>query len=425
MYGKLEKSNKVVLMSDFLQLTIVLIIILVAAKLAGYLSTRIHQPSVFGELLVGLLLGPTLLNLTHLSFITNTHIEDFITDLGELGVLLLMFLAGLELHLKDLAKNTRVAAFAGILGVILPVGLGLLFGELVGMDFNHGLFLGLTLGATSVSISAQVLIELNQLKSRVGLALLGAAVFDDILVILLLSTFLAFLSGGSSLGGIALVFGKMIGFLSLSSLIGIYVLPWLVRKTSKLPISQGVTTLAIVILLIYGVAAELLGGMAAITGTFLAGLMFARTPEKSIIETNLHAISYAFFVPIFFVSIGLSVNLRNTDLNTLWIILGISVLAILGKILGAGLGGLLAKFSWRESFQLGVGMVSRGEVGLIIAKIGLDSGYLPESIFSAIVGMILITTLVTPPMLRAAFSIPDHSLPASKAQASLNDKESN
>lgn len=410
-------------MSDFLQLTVVLIVILVAAKLAGYLSTRIHQPSVFGELLVGLLLGPTLLNLTHLSFISNTHIESFIADLGELGVLLLMFLAGLELHLKDLAKNTRVAALSGVLGVVLPVGLGLLFGEATGMDFNHGLFLGLTLGATSVSISAQVLIELNQLKTRVGLALLGAAVFDDILVILLLSTFLAFLSGGSSLVEIALVFGKMIAYLGASAAIGIYLLPWLTRKVHKLPISQGVTTFAIVILLIYGVAAELLGGMAAITGTFLAGLMFARTPEKNVIESNLHAIAYAFFVPIFFVSIGLSVNLRETSLTTLWIILGITAIAIVGKIIGSGGGAKLAKFSWRESLQLGIGMVSRGEVGLIIAKIGLDSGYLAEDVFSAIVGMILLTTLVTPPLLRFAFALPEKKTPPTNFPEILHKKE--
>jgi Kef-type K+ transport system membrane component KefB len=334
-----------------------------------------------------------------------------------------MFLAGLELHLKDLAKNTRVAALAGILGVILPVGLGLIFGEATGMDFNHGLFLGLTLGATSVSISAQVLIELNQLKSRVGLALLGAAVFDDILVILLLSTFLAFLSGGSSFAEIALVFVKMALYLGASAAIGIYLLPWLTRKVNKLPISQGVTTFAIVILLIYGVAAELLGGMAAITGTFLAGLMFARTPEKNVIESNLHAIAYAFFVPIFFVSIGLSVNLRDTSLDTLWIILGITLIAILGKIVGSGGGAKMAKFSWRESLQLGIGMVSRGEVGLIIAKIGLDSGYLAEDVFSAIVGMILLTTLVTPPLLRFAFSLPDKKEPLNSSPDLVQEKE--
>ena len=410
-------------MSDFLQLAILLVMVLVAAKLAGYLSTLIHQPAVFGELLVGVLLGPSLLNITHLPFITNIHIEDFLSELGEIGVLLLMFLAGLELHLKDLAKNTRVAAVSGILGVVLPVGLGLAFGELTGMDFNHGLFLGLTLGATSVSISAQVLIELNRIRSKVGLALLGAAVFDDILVILLLSIFLAFLSGGSSLVQILLVFGKMLLFLLLSAAFGLWGLPRLTRWAARLPVSQNVTTLAIIIMLVYGLAAELLGGMAAITGTFIAGLMFARTPEKNTIETNLHALSYAFFVPIFFVSIGLSVNLRSMSIHTLWIILGISLIAVVGKIIGAGGGAMLCKFSWRESLQLGIGMVSRGEVGLIIAKLGLDSGYLPAEIFSAIVAMILITTLVTPLLLRAAFRADEINVTLSPATAGPETKK--
>jgi len=397
-------------MSDFLQLAVLLIIILAVAKLSGYLSTLIHQPAVFGELLVGVLLGPTLLNITGLPFITNSHIFDFISELGEIGVLLLMFMAGLELHLKDLAKNTRVAAIAGVLGVILPVGMGLIFGELTGMDFNHSLFLGLTLGATSVSISAQVLIELKQIRSKVGLALLGAAVFDDILVILLLSIFLALLGGGGNFLQILLVFGKMILFLVLSAGFGLFILPRVTRWASKLPVSQNVTTLAIVVLLVYGVAAELLGGMAAITGTFIAGLMFARTPEKKQIETNLHALSYAFFVPVFFISIGLSVNLSSMELHTVWMILGISVVAILGKIIGSGGGALIAKFTRREALLIGIGMVSRGEVGLIIAKIGLDSGYLSAEIFSSIIGMILITTLVTPPLLRFVFNAKQSAL---------------
>jgi len=237
-------------MNDFLQLAVLLIIILAAAKLSGYLSTLIHQPAVFGELLVGVLLGPTLLDIIGLPFITNTHIFDFIAELGELGVLLLMFMAGLELHIKDLTKNTRVAAYAGVLGVVLPVGLGLAYGELTGMDINQSLFLGLTLGATSVSISAQVLIELKQIRSKVGLALLGAAVFDDILVILLLSIFLALLGGGGNFLQILLVFGKMILYLALSAGFGLYVLPRVSRWASKLPISQNVATLAIVVLLV-------------------------------------------------------------------------------------------------------------------------------------------------------------------------------
>ena len=282
-------------MTSFLQLALLLSILLVTAKAAGYLSTRIKQPSVFGEILVGILLGPSLLNMMQLPFVTDTHLSEVVNLMGELGVLFLMFLAGLELHINDLVKNAKVAAYAGVLGVLLPVGLGLGFGELTGMDFQHAIFLGLTLGATSVSISAQVLIELKMIRSKVGYGLLGAAVFDDVLVLLLLSVFIAFLTGGTSLVGILFVIGKMLLFLAGSTAIGIWVLPFLVRFTQKRSISQGITTLAIVIMLLYGVAAELLGGMAAITGAFLAGLMFARTPEKAKVETNFHSLAYALF----------------------------------------------------------------------------------------------------------------------------------
>ena len=393
-------------MSNFLQLIAELSIILVAAKAAGYLSTRLRQPSVFGELLVGVLLGPSLLDVTHLVFITDTHLDEIIYEFGEIGVLLLMFLAGLELHLKDLTKNSRVAAFAGVMGVLVPVGLGILFGELLNIPFSSALFLGLTLGATSVSISAQVLIELKVLRTRVGLGLLGAAVFDDILVILILSSAVAFLSGGGSITEILWVFARMVIFLALATGVGLWLIPRAVRFTQRLGISQGLTTFSIVVLLGYGLAAELMGGMAAITGTFLAGLMFGRTAEKSAIENNLNSIAYAFFVPIFFVSIGLNVNLRQLGVESIWIFLGISVIAILGKIIGSGAGALLAKFTPRESLQIGIGMVSRGEVGLIIANIGANVGYLSEELMTIIVGMILVTTLVTPPMLRASFRTP-------------------
>ena len=410
-------------MSSFLQLALLLSILLVTAKAAGYLSTRIKQPSVFGEILVGILLGPSLLNMMQLPFVTDTHLNEVVNLMGELGVLFLMFLAGLELHINDLVKNARVAAYAGVLGVLLPVGLGLGFGELTGMDFRHSLFLGLTLGATSVSISAQVLIELKMIRSKVGYGLLGAAVFDDVLVLLLLSVFLAFLTGGTSLVSILIVFGKMLLFLAGSTAIGLWILPYLVRLTQKRSISQGITTLAIVIMLLYGAAAELLGGMAAITGAFLAGLMFARTPEKTKVETNFHSLAYAFFVPIFFVSIGLGVDLRTVDLSILWIMLGITVIAIAGKILGSGGGARLSRFTWKESIQIGIGMVSRGEVGLIIAKIGLDTSYLSTSLFNAIVGMILITTLITPPLLRLSFHTRHKEIEPTESALVITDKE--
>src|SRR3989304_3699518 len=262
-------------MTTFLQLALLLSIILLSAKLAGYLSIRLGQPSVLGELLVGILLGPSVIDVLNLPFIDHA-LADTIAELGELGVLLLMFIAGLELHLNELTRNTRVAAYGGFLGVLMPTVLGWGAGRLYGMNNATAIFLGLTLGATSVSISAQTLMELKVLRSRVGLSLLGAAVFDDILVILSLSIFLAIEAGTGSIGGVLWILMRMIAFLALSVAFGLWVLPWLMRRIAHLPISQGVLTLALVVMLAYGLAAELLGGMAAITGAFIAGLMMAR-----------------------------------------------------------------------------------------------------------------------------------------------------
>jgi Kef-type K+ transport system membrane component KefB len=390
-------------MTYFLQLAFSLVVILVAAKAAGTISTRLGQPSVLGELLAGLILGPSLLDIAHLPFMTDAHLPEFITHLGELGVLLLMFLAGLELHLTELTKTRRVAGLSGTMGVIVPVGMGWLAGLAFGLPSEQALFLGLAMGATSVSISAQTLIELKVLRSRVGLSLLGAAVFDDILVILLLSTILALGGGGGSIAGVLVVLLRMVAFLVLSVLFGLYALPWLACKVDQLQITQGAATLAIALLLVYGLAAELLGGMAAITGTFFAGLMFARTPQKSIMQKDLQALAYAFFVPIFFVNIGLSINLRNIQPQTLWLALVVIILAVVSKILGCGAGARLAGMTWIESLQLGVGMISRGEVGLIIANVGLVQGLLSQDAFSAVVGMVLATTLLTPPLLRTVF----------------------
>ena len=392
-------------MSVFLQLAFLIAIILLAAKAAGYLSVRLGQPSVLGELLVGILLGPSLLDILHLPFITG-HLGETIKELGELGVLLLMFIAGLELHLDELTRNTKVSALAGIMGVLTPVVLGAGTGLLFGFEMESALFLGLTLGATSVSISAQTLMELRVLRTRVGLGLLGAAVFDDVMIILLLSIFLAVVSGGTSAAGILFILVKMILFLALSTAFGLYILPRLVRITRRLPISQGVLSLAMVILLFYGVAAEVLGGMAAITGSFLAGLMFARCDEKERLEQGVSALAYGLFVPIFFVSIGLAVNVRDLQGEALLLTAVIIVVAIASKFFGSGLGARWAGFTWRESWQMGAGMVSRGEVGLIVANVGIGAGLVSGSEFSAIVGMVLATTIVTPPMLRALFAEP-------------------
>jgi Kef-type K+ transport system membrane component KefB len=247
--------------------------------------------------------------------------------------------------------------------------------------------------------------EMNVLRSRVGLGLLGAAVFDDVLVLLFLSTLLALASGGGGALSIVFIVVRIVAYLVLSILFGMKVLPWISRRVSELPVSQSVVSLALVILLFYGLAAELLGGMAAITGAFLAGLMFARTPERDRIESGIRALSYGLFVPIFFISIGLGVNLREVDPAALWLLAVITVAAILGKLLGAGLGARLGGFSTLESLQLGAGMVSRGEVGLIVAAIGIAEGFVPPTLLSAVIGMVIVTTLITPPMLRWLFTL--------------------
>ena len=392
-------------MSLFIQLAILLAVILLAAKLAGYIAFRLGQPSVLGELVMGILLGPSLLNLLHLPAFNENLMTEILQLLGEIGVVFLLFVAGLELHLDELSRNMRTSALAGILGVLFPFFLGIFTGLIFSMTMEESIFLGIILGASSVSISAQTLMELKQLKSRVGLSMLGAAVFDDILVILMLSLFFALTSRSTTVFGLLLVFGRMVVFFTLSFAFGLWALPYIIRKAHNLPISQNILTLAIVVLLVYAISAELIGGMAAITGAFLAGLMFARSPEKETLEPRIHALAYGFFVPIFFVNIGLNVNIFALRENLL---LGLAVIlaAIVGKFLGAGLGGGLAGLSRRESIQLGVGMLPRVEVSLIAASIGLRNGLVNAAESSAIVGMVIICSLITPPLLRYLFHKP-------------------
>ena len=361
------------------------------------------QPSVLGELLVGIILGPSIINVLNLPFIEH-ELTETVAKLGELGVLLLMFLAGLELHLGEMRKNLRVAAFAGLMGVVWPILLGWGAGLLFGLDQPASIFLGLTLGATSVSISAQTLIELKALRTRVGLSLLGAAVFDDILIILLLSVFLALQGGSGGASDVLLIIVRMVLFLLTSVALGLWILPWVIRRFAKLPISQGLLTVSLVIMLTYGIAAEYFGGMAAITGAFLAGLMLARTHEKERIETGMHALAYGLFVPIFFVNIGLSIDLHEFQLQGLFFTVVIILVAVIGKWVGSGWGARLGGLSRHESIQLGAGMISRGEVGLIVASVGMKDNLVTAEEFSAIVVMVLVTTLITPPILRALFS---------------------
>lgn len=392
-------------MTPFLQLSLALAIIIAAAKAGGFLSYKIGQPSVLGELLVGIILGPTVIDILHIPYFTDEHLPEVIHEMAEVGVLMLMFLAGLELHLSDLAKSRKVAALAGVFGVFLPLILGTGLILFFPMEMTEAIFLGLILAATSVSISAQTLMELRVLNSRVGIGLLGAAVLDDILVVLGLSVFSALVISDSETGFFNILFIalRMVLFLGLSIILGMRLFPRMIRKIDNMPISQGIISFSVVIILLYGWTAEILGGMAAITGAFAAGLVFARSSIRERIQNGIASLAYGMFVPVFFIDVGLQTNARELGGDIFWLFLAMTIVAIIGKVLGSGTGALLSGFSKQEALQLGIGMMSRGEVGLIVASIGIKQGTIPQSLFSAVVGVVIITTLLTPPMLRASF----------------------
>ena len=341
-------------LSPFLQFATELILILAVAKLGGYLSTRLGQPSILGELLAGILLGPSLLGITSLPFVTNSgEINNFLRELGELGVLLLMFLAGMELHLAELIKKFRMSVRIAILGVLLSF----VFVGVVTYTATQGaiqaVFIGLALAATSISISAQTLLELKVLSGRVGLALLGAAVVDDILVLTLFSIVTAIYDGKNSWVSIGELILRLSAFLVLSLGIGWFILPRLTRWVTRNLPGYGAVTYALVILLIFGILAEWIGGISAILGAFLAGLMFSRLEEKSALEGGLRSLTYTLFAPIFFVGIGLQMDLHLIQTGSLAFLGFLALAAVGGKLLGAGLGARWAGFHWREAAQVG------------------------------------------------------------------------
>lgn len=388
-----------------LNFLLLLAVIIFAAKASGWLSSRLGQPAVLGELLIGLVLGPTGLDMLHLPAFNQPAYEEMITVLAELGVIMLMCVAGMEVNLLEMRRAGKVSLLTGTLGVVVPWLLGTLVAFWAGFPFDKALFIGVILTATSVSISAQTLMELKVLRTREGLALLGAAVADDVMVILVLSIFLALTGGGSAdLSSLALVIGKIVLFLGLAVAVGALLLPRLTIWVGKLRISEGLLAFAVVATLLFGWSAEIIGGMAAITGAFLAGVFFARTEAKAQIERSLHSLTYGFLVPIFFVHIGLQADGKAIGLAGLPFVILLIIAAIIGKVLGCGLGARLGGYNSREALRVGIGMISRGEVGLIVASVGLANALINDEVFAATVVMVLVTTLVTPPLLRWAFT---------------------
>ncbi len=404
-------------MSATLQFLLALSTLIACARIGGAVSKRLGQPAVLGELLVGVLLGPSLVNYFHLPWFTDAHLGESVKHLAELGVIFLMFLAGLEIDLAEMVKIGRAAVFAGVGGVIATLFLGFVVGLLFQLPWLTALFLSVALTATSVGISAQTLIELGVLRRRESLTLLGAAVIDDLLVLLVVSVFLA-LNGGAGGGftSVLVVFARLGAFLALAAVTGFLVIPRATARVERLPISQGLVSFVIVVVLLYAWAAEVIGGIAAITGAFLVGLAFARSPLKQEIEHNFSALTYGFFVPLFFVSIGLEANARAVTGSSLLFGLVLVVVVVVSKIAGGGLGAWRGGLTRSESLRLGIGMIARGEVVLIVASVGLGENLIDVTLFAEIVLVVLVTTVITPLLLRWAYAQSERRAAPSDAQ---------
>jgi len=370
-------------------LAIVALMVL-GGKLAGRAGQQFGFPSAVGKISFGLVLGPAALGVVH-------H-EGAVVDLAEIGVIILMFLAGLETDVQTMRKVTVPAFAVAIGGVALPFLGGIAIGLAFGLSTVEMLFLGAILTATSVSITAQTLRELGKLRSREGTTVLAAAVIDDVLGIVIL----AFVFAAAGDGDPVLSIGKMAIFLPIAFILGHRLLAPLARRTlPRLPEEAQLAAL-LGVALGYGWAAEHLGGVAAVTGAYMAGLIAAQTRVGEKAAHGLNWLGYSFFVPIFFVAIGLQADFASLGEAPL-LVLALVAVAIVAKVAGCYIGARVSGLTNHEAVAIGIGMMSRGEVALVIAAAGLEAGVVEGSVFSAAIVMTLVTTMVTPIALKLVY----------------------
>lgn len=373
-------------------------IILLSTKIFSLLSQKVNMPQVVGTLLVGVLLGPSCLNILHET--------DFLTKSAEIGVIFLMFLAGLDTDFDDLKATGKSALIIAFVGVLIPLGSGFLtyflffHGERPDtMIFLESAFVGIVLTATSVSITVETLREMGKLKGKMGTSILGAAIIDDILGIIALTVITSFTVPGVE---IMLVLLKIFLFFVFIAVCGFFVF----RLFRKLEIVYGtkrrVAIYAVVFCLLLSYISEVYFGVADITGAYFAGLILCNVTEtKSYIASKINITSYMFFTPIFFASIGIKTVITGMSQELILFTLALLIVAILSKIVGCGLGAKICGFSNMDSLAIGVGMISRGEVALIVAQKGEQAGLISSTLFPAIVLVVIVTTLITPILLKA------------------------
>jgi Kef-type K+ transport system membrane component KefB len=395
-----------------LQILLCIAVVIVTAKLAATVASRLGLPLVLGELLAGVLLGPSLLNIWGQHWLAPAvagavSVPSIFKILADIGVVLLMFVAGVETDLTMMRRTVGPAFWAATGGVILPMAGGYFLSKSFGFSTGEAVFIGTILTATSVTITAQALMNLNQLRSKVGSTILGAAVIDDVLGLIVLSAVIALApqlaqKGTASWGGLASIVVRMSVCLLTMALLGPWLTRWVLKQASRLHGQHTEVAVALAIAMLLAFEAQWLGGMAAITGSYLAGLFVAMTPNREKVSQEVQPMLNSLFGPVFFVSIGMEVNAWHMGgrLSFFLLLLGI---AVLGKILGCGLGAFSNGFSRRDSLTVGVGMIPRGEVGLITASLGWTAGLVTRDVYIQVVALVLLTTLITPGLLRYTF----------------------
>lgn len=377
-----------------------LALILLFTKIFGIATAHVHLPQVVGALLAGILLGPSGIGLLQQS--------DFLVKTAEIGVIMLMFLAGIDTDINELKHTGPAACLIAAAGVFVPIiGCGgvyyLFFGN--GFDrisFLKAAFVGVVFAATSVSITVETLNEMGKLKTRVGTTILSAAIIDDIIGIIVLSVLSAM--GDSSVNpGITVL--KIIAFFVFTFIVGFVVYKIFKKVTVHHETSRRVAVWALAFCFLMSYCAEKLFGVADITGAYFAGVILCNlTKSRQYVAKKITAASYLLFSPVFFANIGLKTDLSGLNTQILLFALVLAVMAVMTKIVGCGLAARVTKMGNRDSLSVGIGMVARGEVALMVAQKGIDGGYIDPSVFPAIVLCVVVAALITPVLLKLSLS---------------------
>ena len=388
---------------------LILAVILLSIKVFGLISERVHMPQVVGALLAGVVLGPSVLGLVEET--------DFLLKTSEIGVILLMFMAGLDTDLEELKKTGLASFVIALIGVVVPLiagtGLYLVFFPDMGEPLHmlKALFIGVVLTATSVSITVETLREMGRLKGKVGTAILGAAIIDDIMGIIVLTLVSAMTD--PTVQPIA-VLGRIVAFFILVVIVGFVMYRLFRAITNEWSNHRRIAIYALSFCLILSFVAEHYFGIADITGAYFAGLILCNLLEaREYINKKVNILAYMFFSPVFFASMGIKTELDGMTGSLLIFSFALLAVAIITKIVGCGLGAKLMGFNWSDSLSIGLGMVSRGEVALIVAQKGAQVGLIDSLLFPPIVFVVIVTTLITPILLKLFMKSPGEGTPPS------------